>query len=199
MSLAILHPGFKLRKDGISFVNRHSPIAICQLRKESGSGLCVIYLRFAMRITEPVTMLTDYVLALAGIAFAIGLVWFGPPARSTTLWIIAFAAGAVAAAVGGTFHGFASYMEESTRRRLWNITVLSIGASAAFMISAALTGPLDRHLETTRWLKAGLGLSIAGLLIQATGFRHGKDYNHNDLFHVVQTVALYFFYRGARG
>jgi hypothetical protein len=152
-----------------------------------------------MRITEPATMLTDYILAAAGAFFAIQLLLARPYGRPTLLWTVGFAAGAIAAAVGGTFHGFALYMTEATRARLWNTTLLSIGASAAFMISAALTGPLDRHLETTRWLKWGLGLSIAGLLIQLTGFRHGKDYNHNDLFHVIQTVALYFFYRGARG
>jgi hypothetical protein len=48
-------------------------------------------------------------------------------------------------------------------------------------------------------MKRGLALSIVGLVIQATGFRHGHHYNHNDIFHVIQTIALYCFFRGARG
>jgi len=152
-----------------------------------------------MTITEPVTLITDYILGAAGAVFAYLLLAGGPAGKPTQLWVLGFATGAIAAFVGGTFHGFAFYMSEGFRRSLWNVTVLSIGASAAFMIAAALSGPLDRHLVTTTWLKWGLGLSVAGLAIQATGFRHGHDFNHNDAFHVIQTIALYCFYRGALG
>ena len=156
-----------------------------------------MYALAAMTITEPVTLITDYILGAASVVFAVLLLSGGPPGRPTLLWALGFAAGALAAFVGGTFHGFALYMSEATRRSLWNVTLLSIGASAAFMVAAALTGPLDRHLVSTTWLKWGLGLSIAGLAVQATGFRHGQDYNHNDAFHAIQTIALYCFYRGA--
>lgn len=131
--------------------------------------------------------------------FAFVLLGSGPLSRPTLLWVLGFGSGAIAAFVGGTFHGFALYMSEGTRRSLWNVTMLSIGASAAFMISAALAGPLDRQLASTVWFKRGLGLSVIGLAVQATGFRHGQNYNHNDLFHVIQTIALYFFFRGAKG
>jgi hypothetical protein len=152
-----------------------------------------------MTITEPVTLITDYILGVSAAVFAALLLAGGPPGKPTLLWILGFAAGAIAAFVGGTFHGFASYMSESSRRSLWNVTLLSIGASSAFLIAAALSGTLDRHLATTTWMKWGLGLSVAGLAIQASGFRHGHNFNHNDLFHVIQTVALYCFYRGAAG
>ena len=145
-----------------------------------------------MTISEPVTLITDYLLGAAGAIFAYLLLVSGPPGRPTLLWALGFASGAAAAFIGGTFHGFALYMSEGFRRSLWNVTLLSIGASAAFMIAGALAGPLARPL----WLKSGLGLSLAGLLVQLTGFRHGRDFNHNDAFHVIQTIALYCFYRG---
>src|SRR5688572_8713776 len=121
-----------------------------------------------MKITEPVTLATDYILGAAGAAFAAGLWKSAASNRASLLWLLGFAAGAIAAFVGGTFHGFALHMTEATRRSLWNVTLLSIGASAAFMISGALSDP--RSLSSG-WLKGGLLLSIVGLLIQASGVR----------------------------
>jgi hypothetical protein len=66
------------------------------------------------------------------------------------------------------------------------------------MISAAATGPLSRYGRNTRWLAGGLLLSIAGLAIQQGHFSIHPAFNHNDLFHCVQVVALGLFFRGAR-
>jgi hypothetical protein len=109
-----------------------------------------------------------------------------------------FFLGACAALLGGTFHGFALYQSPALHKGLWDAAMLLIGASAAFMVSAALAGPLKREHGNTRWLRAGLWTSLLGIAIQLSGISIHPEFNHNDLFHCVQTVGLYFLFRGAR-
>lgn len=44
----------------------------------------------------------------------------------------------------------------------------------------------------------GVAISILAAVVQASGFSLHENFNHNDLYHVIQMVALYFFFRGAR-
>ena len=147
-----------------------------------------------MSITQPATMITDYVLAAAGFVFG-ALLLPHRGSKTRLLWAIGMFTAGVAAALGGTYHGFTLYLSEPVHRMLWNSTAGLIGASAAFMISAAIAGP---HAEK-RWLKAGLWVSLAGLAIQQLRLAPHPNFNHNDLYHSVQAVALYCFYRGAKG
>src|SRR5262245_24991177 len=106
-------------------------------------------------ISEPITMMTDYLLGGAAIVFAVSLRSRASSSVSIPLWITGFATAAGAAIIGGTFHGFASYQSAGLHKSLWDVTMLLIGATAAFMISAAIGGSLQKHAENTRWLKAG--------------------------------------------
>jgi len=148
-------------------------------------------------ISEPTTLITDYVLTVFSTVFGIVLLR-SRTNRSTLLWSIGFLTLAAAGLTGGSFHGFRLMMSDSAHRSLWNITCLLIGASAAFMISGALTGPLSRYGKNTRWHAAGLILSIIGLVIQQGHLSLHPSFNHNDLFHCVQILALFCFFRGAR-
>lgn len=46
------------------------------------------------------------------------------------------------------------------------------------------------------WIVAGILITFAGAAVQASGFALHRHFNHNDLFHVIQMVAVYVFYRG---
>ena len=149
-----------------------------------------------MNISHPATVITDYILAVFGLIFGISLLRLRSQNKpSTILWSIGFLTGAVAGITGGTYHGLMGYSSETTLHALWNVTFCSIGATAGFMISAALTDSLDSR--KTRWLRGGLVLSIIGLLIQQSGLSVHASFNHNDLYHCIQTLALYLFFRGA--
>jgi hypothetical protein len=114
------------------------------------------------------------------------------------LWPLGFLSASAGAFLGGTFHGFAAWQSAAVHKALWDATMLSIGATAGFMVSAALSGPLKRRAENTRWLRAGLWTSMAGLAIQQAGVSIHPNFNHNDMFHCVQAVAFYFLFKGAR-
>ena len=63
----------------------------------------------------------------------------------------------------------------------------------AFLVVAAL------HLW--KWngpMLAGVAVSIAAALVQASGFTLHPHFNHNDLYHVIQIGALALLYRGAK-
>jgi hypothetical protein len=151
-----------------------------------------------MNITHPVTLLTDYILATAALIFGFGMLRIRHRSRAKCLWMVGFFTAAAAAAAGGTFHGFSLYLSESLARILWNSTMSFIGATAGFMISGAITG-LPTPPRDKRWLKAGLWLSLGGMAIQQLRLGLHYHFNHADLYHCVQTVGFYCFYRGARG
>jgi len=153
-----------------------------------------------MTITEPTTMLTDYVLTAVSFFFAVRLrqTLNQREARSVKLWMIGFLLSALAAAVGGTFHGFTLYFTATVSKAMWNVTVFLLGACSAFMVAGTLVASIDRKSPTARWLLTGLAISGLGLVLLAAGIRLHEHFNHNDIYHCVQAVALYYFYKGAR-
>lgn len=51
--------------------------------------------------------------------------------------------------------------------------------------------------NSSSWIIAGVLGSLVAAGVQGIGFKGAKYFNQNDLYHLVQMVALYFFYRGA--
>jgi hypothetical protein len=45
------------------------------------------------------------------------------------------------------------------------------------------------------WMLAGIGLSVIAALVQQLGWAPSPHFNHNDLYHVIQALALGGFYR----
>jgi hypothetical protein len=153
-----------------------------------------------MKITDPVTALTDYL--LAGFTFYFGLVLARTMDKrnrvSAWLWSAAFVASMVGAIAGGTFHALSLQLDASTLRTLWNITVYSIGTSTGLMVGGVHAAYIRKEDGSLKWLLAGIAITLVGLAIQSTDFRHSENFNHNDLFHVVQIGAYYCFFRFAR-
>lgn len=157
-------------------------------------------------ITEPMTMLTDYLLAAWCIFLAVSLL----RKKAHTggghigLWVVALSVAAFAALAGGTAHGFKLYLGTARHAVLWQATVLSIGATALLMLIAGIqsarhpeTNDRERRRRGHRWLKSGILVSGIGLLIQQSGWSLHEHFNHNDIYHLVQMLGIYCFYRGA--
>lgn len=183
-------------------------------------------------------MITDY--ALAGVTVWLAVLLLGNRSLSSRFWTLAFAALAVGAFLGGTFHGFRFEW-------LWKPTVLSVGVASFGMLAgsacATTSGSVRRALviiavaklalyeawmlghdafifvvadtasamlavaalhlfgfrqPASRWILGGVAVSLV-----AAGFQAGKvalheHFNHNDLYHVVQIVAMFLYYAGVR-
>ena len=152
-----------------------------------------------MQITDPVTMLTDYALAAASLYFAFRLArMLGPRNRvSAWLWCAAFFASAIAALLGGIYHGFTLHIDAAALRAIWNITVYAIGLSSGLMIGGIHSAYIQRAEGTVKWMSWGGLLSLLGFIVQRTGFRSHLDFNHNDFYHVIQIGGFYCLFRGA--
>jgi hypothetical protein len=200
------------------------------------------------RIAEPTTMLTDYVLFLET-SFLGFLLFKIDQQTSIKFWALAFFMTAIAAVVGGTFHGFIHYMKKSTSAVFWKITVYSIALATFFMFCGSIFseipprlqhwmlalavlqlvvciiwvsrrdefrylvynyGPVmllililqviaavTKHAASAPWLIAGILVSFAAAGIQQSNFKPHEHFNHNDIYHVIQMVAMYLIYRGA--
>lgn len=51
--------------------------------------------------------------------------------------------------------------------------------------------------ESGKWLAAGVLVSFIGSGVQQSGFSLHLHFNHNDLFHVIQMLGVFLFYKGA--
>ena len=194
-------------------------------------------------------MLTDY--ALAGVTgwLAWSLYRARESQRARSFWALAFAALALAAALGGTWHGFAPAFAAIAVLLVWKATVVSVGiasfgmlAGSAFATTAGsvrksllaiaavklaiYSGWMVGHSEyiyviadtgtalalvaalhlwsaarecASRWILAGVVVSVLAAGVQASGLALHRHFNHNDLYHVIQVAAMILFYAGAKG
>lgn len=204
-----------------------------------------------MTISEPMTVATDYLLALAGGVWGAALWRDGARRgeRAPRLLAASFAAMALGALLGGTAHGFVDRLDRSVVGAIWFATTATVGVAGYCLLAAAATAFLDqparrlilalgagklavyviwmtRHQEfrwvileygssmlvvallalgrvsaagerrAALWVLGGLALSALGATVQGGGFAPHRHFNHNDLYHVIQIVAVYAFYRG---
>lgn len=55
-----------------------------------------------------------------------------------------------------------------------------------------------RRAPSAPWVVGGIAVSFVASLIQQSEFALHQHFNHNDIFHVVQMLALWLLYRGGR-
>lgn len=202
-------------------------------------------------ITEPTTMVTDYILGAVSLILGQRLMIFGlrERQRSVLLWGMAFFATATAAIFGGTYHGFLNHLSQSTEYWLWKITMVSTGVMSLCMVSGSLTATVRSPyrawliaglllkfvlfliftsmdddfrvvvfdyipamlavfilhlLEVSKsgsqrnfWIAGGVAVSFLAAWLQQSGVTLHRHFNHNDLYHMAQTIAMFVFFNGA--
>jgi hypothetical protein len=118
-------------------------------------------------IHEPAVALTDLIVGLEAMAFAVGLARRRPDATDIDAralerhrWLVAsFAATGAAALLGAAIHGLFPEKDDPTRRRMWRLSLGSIGVAglSAWRIGAAmaLRGRWLRRVSTVATLAHG--------------------------------------------
>ena len=73
---------------------------------------------------------------------------------------------------------------------------LAVGNGALTILALLALAPTtaSRHPRRLAWILLALGLMAAALVVQRSGLAAGI-LNHNDICHVLQTAALWPFYR----
>ncbi|MCH6560395.1 hypothetical protein IH799_08600 [candidate division KSB1 bacterium] len=134
-----------------------------------------------MQITEPTTMLTDYLLGLFTVILAVRLFKLNENQQenSILLWAGALVATAIAAFLGGTSHGFALHFSDFAKTAIWKATVYSIGLASFFMLSGTLFAAVANPLR-----KLLLGLVLLKFLVYA-----GWMISHDEFKYVIFDYA----------
>ena len=134
-----------------------------------------------MTMTEPVTLLTDYVLGILSLALAGILLRDGRRRQqvSPQLWAAAFLGMAGASFAGGTYHGLTLVLPEIAQQVLWKATVYAAGLASFFLLSAALVATVGPPLRT--WLLGAAGLKFLVYAAWMAG--------HDDFRYVVYDYA----------
>ncbi len=98
-----------------------------------------------MTITEPATLLTDYLLCLLTTYFALK-VWSAQKESGhlpQRLWAAAFAMFALAALLGGSWHGFHTGLPPLVSQLIWRATTGVIGLAGLLLVIGALYAATD--------------------------------------------------------
>ena len=154
-------------------------------------------------ITEPMTMVTDYILAMqAGLhGRALQRKAREHPSGQVRKWIKGFYAAGAGALAGGTLHGFQLTMNRSALICLLLVTVIGVVAAGFSLLEAGIESA--RHPEThdprrlvsgARWLKTIAVAAGMGGLIVVVGPSLHEHFNQNDLAHIVLMFGLYSAY-----
>lgn len=130
-----------------------------------------------MAIAEPATTLTDYLLATA--AWTWGSLLMRTRHDAARLMGLAFVATGLAAAVGGSLHGFGPRWSEIARASAWLTTYAAIGLANLLLLGSAIRAFAPRSYQ----------LPLLGL----AGFRFGAYFillaSHREFRYVVYDLA----------
>jgi hypothetical protein len=127
----------------------------------------------ALILHEPATVITDLFLGTLTAVFAAKLFRRATAAGSPAvrLWGAAFVASAMAAFLGGFFHGVAPEMSQRSADALWRATLYAGGVASFFLMAATVTAAL-RGMIRRIWL---VGLAAKASLY-AAWVTHDPDF-----------------------
>lgn len=109
-------------------------------------------------LVEPLTMATDYALAIANACFGFWLLRLrGLPAK---YWSFGFLALSLAALAGGSYHGLQATLNAGFIATLWQITEIAIGIGSLCLLLA-----VTELYASQPWLAALRGLACAKFLV----------------------------------
>lgn len=109
-----------------------------------------------MILTEPTTALTDYLIAVVALILAGFLLRVGRLNQQVSVcwWAMAFGCVAVAAALGGTCHGFVLWLGKALSDRLWLMMIYALSFASFAMLMGTIVGSVSPPIRRWLWLGA---------------------------------------------
>lgn len=77
----------------------------------------------------------------------------------------------------------------------FNLVILDYAPVMLLLLGMNAWEFLKKKLQAAKLMTIGIVLSILGTLIQMSGFGFHQHFNHNDIYHVFQMVAIYLMYK----
>ena len=88
------------------------------------------------------------------------------------------------------------YTVAVARRPEFRVAAADYGGALAILFAGAVYAAARWSEPGARWLIAGVLVALLAGIIQARRIAPHRHFNHNDLYHVIQIVALFLIYRG---
>lgn len=150
-----------------------------------------------MKITEPTTMITDYLVAGLSLYF-----WWrlwnearDRGAQAASWWSWAFFATAVGAVAGGTSHGFTLYLGETGWLICWKLTVYALAVASLCLLVAGLISTFRGRARTVLMILAVLKFTLYALfMIRENDFDY-VIYDYGSTMIVVLLLQLWTWMR----
>ncbi|MEO6567244.1 MAG: hypothetical protein ABIO94_00665, partial [Opitutaceae bacterium] len=76
--------------------------------------------------------------------------------------------------------------------------IIDYGSAMLFVLIVEVNAWRKSSAGHARWIVAGILASVIGAAVQQLRWAPHPRFNHNDLYHVIQMLGLWLFYRGAR-
>jgi hypothetical protein len=128
--------------------------------------------------------------------YALGLVGF---LMSASAAFLALAGGARRAVLGVAGLQLGIFGVWVAGRDDFRYVIYQHGAALALTFALFCWASYKGRSRGTIWIAAAMLATIAGSIVQASGFSLHRHFNHNDLYHVIQLGAAWLFYRGFLG
>lgn len=93
----------------------------------------------------------------------------------------------------------AVYLFAATRTDEFVIAIIDYSVSFGFVLAVHARAWISSANEAARWIVLGVLVSFLAAAIQAAGIAPHPQFNHNDLYHVVQMLGMWMLYKGAAG
>ncbi|HUP62816.1 MAG TPA: hypothetical protein VNA69_20615 [Thermoanaerobaculia bacterium] len=77
---------------------------------------------------------------------------------------------------------------------LW--VIADYGTTLILVGAVQLVAWIKRRAPSARWVLGSILVSVIGAVVQQQELALHRHFNHNDLYHVIQMVALWLLYRG---
>jgi Family of unknown function (DUF6962) len=88
------------------------------------------------------------------------------------------------------------FLRRAARQPEFHVAAADYGGALAVLLVGAVYEMVRSRAPGMVWLIVGVLVSLVAGIVQARRLALHRHFNHNDLYHVIQMVALYAFYRG---
>jgi hypothetical protein len=131
-----------------------------------------------------------------------------PPQLTTALWLLTLEALLVAglSIVAATFCravpiaavAYAGYAVWVAVHPRFIFAIVGYGTALALLATVHVRAWVATRSAASRWILQGVAVSVVAAVVQQSGWGPHPHFNHNDLYHVVQAVAVWSLFKGAQ-
>lgn len=120
-------------------------------------------------MTEPTTLLTDWLLAAVAIALGVRLAAAATGSRARQLWAVAFVVGGCAAFAGGTVHGLRAWLDPLLTAWLWQCALLGSALAGTLLLAGATLDALRGAAQKLALVGVAAKLAVELTVIAGSG------------------------------